>query len=261
MDTTILARKHALFSGAIVVLAAVLAALLFSLTLPRSSEAQAVDPLIRVNPIDVGFGAVEVGTTGDPVRTITIRNTSGGALTLGGINLLGADAGQFSIVNPIPVTGLTLGRDATYDLQVAFSPTTNGTKVADLGFQVLGSGATSPTVNLTGTGTDEPPTNQPGGQGCTIVGTDNGETLTGTPGQDIICGLGGGDKINGLRANDSLRGGGGNDKIKDTRGKDRLLGQGGRDRLSARDGNRDILKGGKRNDQCAKDKRDRTRSC
>jgi hypothetical protein len=45
---------------------------------------------------------------------------------------------------------------------------------------VVGRGATLPTVDLSGTGVQQPPTNQPGTRGCTIIGTNNGEVLTGT---------------------------------------------------------------------------------
>lgn len=258
MDNTILARKGALVSVA-ALLAVVLAALL--LLAAKPSGAQEVAPVLTVGQTEVGFGAVEVGTTGDPVRTVTVTNTSGTDLVLTGVSILGADAGQFSLVNPLPVGGIALDRDGTYTFDVAFSPTSNGAKVADLGFEVLGGGATLPTVGLTGTGVSEPPASQPGAQGCDIVGTNNGETLTGTPQADVICGLGGADRINGLGANDVLKGGSGNDRMADKVGKDRLLGQGGRDRLNARDGSRgDLLKGGGGKDRAIKDKRDRARS-
>lgn len=258
MDNTILARKGAPVSAAML-LAVVVAMLL--LLAAKPSGAQEVSPILTVGQTEVGFGAVQVGTVGDPVRTITVTNTSGTVLTLAGINILGADAGQFSLVEPLPVGGIALSRDGTYSFDVAFSPTANGTKVANLGFEVLGSGATLPTVGLTGTGTQEPPAGQPGAQGCDIVGTNNGETLTGTPGSDVICGLGGNDRINGLGANDVLKGGAGKDRITDKAGKDRLLGQGGADRLNAKDGKRgDLLKGGGGKDRAVKDKRDRARS-
>lgn len=258
MNDTILARKGALVSGA-VLLAAIIAMLLIVAAKPSGAQEA---PVLSVGQTEVGFGAVQVGTTGDPVRTITVTNTSGTELVLSGISILGADAGQFSLVNPLPVGELIkIGRDGTYSFDVAFSPTTNGTKVANLGFEVVGDGATAPTVGLTGTGVSEPPASQPGAQGCDIVGTNNGETLTGTPGSDVICGLGGADRINGLGANDVLKGGSGRDRITDKAGKDRLLGQGGRDRLNVRDGNRgDLLKGGGGKDRAVKDKRDRARS-
>lgn len=248
-------------AAAVSAITVLLAALLVAFAVAEPSEAQET-PILTVGQTEVGFGAVEVGTTGDPIRTITVRNTSGSRLVLGGVNILGADAGQFSILNPIPAGGVALGRDGTYELRVAFSPTTSGTKTADLGFQVVGSGATLPTVNLTGTGVKEPPQNQPGARGCDIVGTNNGETLTGTPWSDVICGLGGSDKIRGLGANDVLKGGSGSDRMTDKAGKDKLYGQGGRDRLNTRDHHRgDLLGGGGGKDRCAKDKKDRARSC
>ena len=244
-----------------VFLTATLAALLVAYSAAKPSGAQEVTPILTVNPTEVGFGAVEVGTTGDPVRTITVTNTSGALLTIGGIDILGANAGQFSLVEPLPAGGIALDRDGTYTFDVAFRPTSNGVKIADLGFAVVGNGATLPTVGLTGTGMTEPPASQPSAQGCNIVGTNNGETLTGTPGADTICGLGGADRINGLGSNDVLKGGSGNDRITDKAGKDRLLGSSGRDRLNSRDGNRgDLLKGGGGKDRAIKDRGDRARS-
>ena len=260
MNNASVANRGARHTGAIAAaLAATLAALLAVLILAKPSGAQDT-PLITVEPTEVGFGAVEVGTTGDPVRTIYIRNTSGSRLVIGGIDILGANAGDFSIVNP-PLGNITLDRDGTYELQVAFSPTANGTRVAELGFDVVGSGATLPTVNLTGTGTQEPPTNQQGTKGCTIIGTNDGEVLTGTPRRDVICALGGADRANGLGSRDVIRGGSGNDRLTDKAGRDKLLGQRGRDTLIARDGRRgDLLVGGPRRDKAVKDRGDRARS-
>jgi hypothetical protein len=263
MDNLSVGAGGARFRGAAVtVLAATLVALLVLFALAGPSKAQDEQTLVSVGPVDVGFGAVQVGTTGDPVRTIFIRNTSGGQLTLGPVQLLGADAGQFSILNPIPSTGLALDRNGTYELQVDFNPATNGTKVAELGLGVVGGGANLPTVTLTGTGVNEPPNNQPGAQAdCDITGTNQGETLTGTPNPEVICALDGNDKVNGLGGNDVMRGGKGRDRITDRAGKDKLLGQGNRDRLNAKDGRRgDLLKGGGGKDWVKKDKRDRARS-
>jgi Ca2+-binding RTX toxin-like protein len=242
------------------VLAATLASLLTISILAKPSHA--ADPILTVNETDIGFGAVEVGTTGDPVRTITIRNTTGTEVVLGGINLLGTNAGDFALVNPLPVGGVTLDRDGTYSFDVSFTPTANGTRLAELGFDVVGGGATVPTVNLTGTGVNEPPSSQPGVESdCTIIGTNNGERITGTPANDVICSLGGSDRVNGLGGNDRLRGGTGNDRLTDKAGKDKLFGESGKDRMSTRDGKRgDLLVGGSGRDRAAKDKRDKARS-
>jgi Ca2+-binding RTX toxin-like protein len=251
------------FTGRMTILLAAtlvaLAALLAAFVLAKSSEAQETN-IITVGPLDVGFGAVEVGTTSDPVRTIFIRNTSGALLTINDVSILGTNASDFTLVDPIPAGGIVLDRDGEYGLDIEFTPSANGTRVAELTLQVLGGGTNLPTVNLSGTGVNQPPTSQPEAQGCDIVGTNNGETLTGTPNPDVICGLGGNDKINGLGANDVMKGGSGNDRITDKDGKDKLLGQSGKDRLNARDGQGgDLLKGGGSKDRAAKDKKDKAR--
>jgi Ca2+-binding RTX toxin-like protein len=268
--------------GAIAVaLAAALVALVTVFVLAKPSGAQD-NPLITVEPTEVGFGAVEVGTTGDPVRTIYIRNTSGARLEIGGIDILGANAEDFDLVDPLPVGGIILDRDGTYELEVAFTPSANGTRVAELGFNVVGGPGTNvPTVNLSGTGTQEPPTNNPRNRRCTIVGTSSGEVLTGTPRADVICGGGGNDKVNALGGNDTVKGGSGNDRIQSSQGIDRLNGGAGADRITDKAGRRgdrlfgqggtdvlnakdrrggDLLVGGSERDRAFKDRGDRVRS-
>ena len=77
---------------------------------------------------------------------------------------------------------------------------------------------------------------------CTIKGTNNGETLIGTPGRDVICARGGDDTISGLEGNDLIRAGAGDDKVGGGSGNDLVFGQDGDDRLFGRDGN-DTLRG------------------
>ena len=90
---------------------------------------------------------------------------------------------------------------------------------------------------------------------CTISGTSPvGETLNGTPGDDVICGGKGGDTINGLGGNDILRGNNGKDQLYGGEGNDELLdnndpgllaGNGGNDRLV---GTHSTLQGGQGHD-------------
>src|SRR4051794_3348894 len=54
----------------------------------------------------------------------------------------------------------------------------------------------------------------------TILGTDLGEQLRGTPGRDVIAGLGGDDEIIGSLGNDIICGGPGADMIHGGRGND-----------------------------------------
>lgn len=258
MDKTILARKHALFSGAIVVLALTLAALLVALVAARPSEAA---ESITIDPSNIGFGAVTLSADAQ-TRTVTITNNGLAAITIGSIDysgLPGTEIGTFeTLIGP---GGLLVGAGQTATLDVDFDPATTGFKQATgtikdlLGVEIVG----APTLVVSGTGVTTQPAGAP--SDCTIVGTNSGERLTGTSGKDVICALGGADRVFGRGSGDIERGGSGNDLISDKMGRDKLLGQGGKDRLNARDGGRDLLKGGGRNDRCAKDKRDRTRSC
>jgi Ca2+-binding RTX toxin-like protein len=96
------------------------------------------------------------------------------------------------------------------------------------------------------------PTVSLAGHGCTIIGTNDGEVLTGTLGRDVICARGGADRANGLGSKDIIRGGPGNDHLVD---------KAGRDTLNAKDGERgDVLVGGPRRDRAFKDRGDRARS-
>jgi Ca2+-binding RTX toxin-like protein len=80
-----------------------------------------------------------------------------------------------------------------------------------------------------------------------ILGTAGNDTITGTPGDDIICGLGGNDTLNGLGGNDVLVGGPGNDILRGGGGNDVLFGGPGDDTLIGSGGN-DVLVGGQGTD-------------
>ena len=89
-----------------------------------------------------------------------------------------------------------------------------------------------------------------------IEGTNKGERIIGTGGDDIINSAGGADRvlgrdgddtIDGGNGNDSLIGGDGNDVITGGRGRDRILGQSGDDTINGGVGNDRIL-GGSGND-------------
>lgn len=84
------------------------------------------------------------------------------------------------------------------------------------------------------------------GRVATIVGTNRGERLRGTPGPDVIVGgrgsdtilgRGGKDVICGNGGNDSISGGRRSDEISGGRGIDTLYGGGGRDHLRGNSGN------------------------
>ena len=108
-----------------------------------------------------------------------------------------------------------------------------------------------------------PPVTHPECRGleATIVGTDAGETITGTDevdvivagagddrvrsltGNDVVCGGAGRDRISGGSGFDKLQGEAGNDRLNGGTGRDKLFGQAGKDRLKGA-GGRDTCRGG-----------------
>ena len=78
---------------------------------------------------------------------------------------------------------------------------------------------------------------------CTIMGTEDSETLTGTSGDDVICGLGGDDTINAGGGDDVIKAGAGDDTVLAGAGDDTIFGETGNDTIDSGAGN-DIARGG-----------------
>ncbi|MEM7275689.1 MAG: ExeM/NucH family extracellular endonuclease, partial [Actinomycetota bacterium] len=78
---------------------------------------------------------------------------------------------------------------------------------------------------------------------ATMVGTDRGERIFGTPGDDVIVALGGNDTVFGRGGNDTICLGDGDDKAFGGVGDDTIFGENGKDRLSGQAGD-DTLDGG-----------------
>ena len=268
MNRSISATGGARFTGRMTVLLAAtllaLASLLAAFVLAKSSGAQT--QTITVNPSEVGFGAVEVSASPE-TRAISIKNTGDTTLVIGGVDISGTDAGDFSLATTIdPLNGLSVGAGDAVTLDVNFDPATAGAKEATLTLKnLLGQAIPgAPQINVSGTGVTVAPT----APGCDIVGTDNGETLTGTPDDEVICALGGNDQVNGLGGSDTLRGGRGKDRLVDTTASrsptnpsapeaDKLFGETGRDRINSKDGDgADMVNGGPQRDRIRKDKGD-----
>jgi Ca2+-binding RTX toxin-like protein len=301
MNSSILARDDVRFMGiSAVMLTATLAAMLAIFALAKPSGAQEAPPLtLTVDPTRVDFGTV---VTDDRVvgsvvtRQITITNQGSTPITIGGVNLT-ADAGEIlDFTTNIGPDGLTVaGNGGQQTFEVSFDPSAVGARDAvlelldDSSGDVIGLldpngnplvddlGNTINGVVLTGTGVAPSPTPA---ANCTIVGTNDGETLRGTPGRDVICALGGRDTIKPLGGNDKVIGGRGNDVVRSSAGRDtlnggigadrltdkagrrgdRLYGKSGKDTLNAKDGRRgDLLNGGPRRDRAFKDKGDITK--
>jgi Ca2+-binding RTX toxin-like protein len=83
---------------------------------------------------------------------------------------------------------------------------------------------------------------------ATMVGTNVGEFIEGTSGDDVIVALGGNDRVWGMGGNDIICGGPGNDKLYGGTGNDDLEGGDGKDRLFGQRGD-DALLGGPKPDR------------
>jgi protocatechuate 3,4-dioxygenase beta subunit len=100
-----------------------------------------------------------------------------------------------------------------------------------------------------------------GGGSDIIVGGPGNDTLNGGGGSDILKGSGGNDSLNGGGASDLLIGGGGTDTLSGGPGDDVLQGGGGNDRLFGNGGD-DLLNGGRGSDVCRGGPgRDRSKKC
>lgn len=98
--------------------------------------------------------------------------------------------------------------------------------------------------------------------GCTKVGTNGENVLTGGRRNDVLCGLGGKDFLHADGGNDVLRGGSGPDTLVASTGADRAKGDGGRDRIFVVDGfDNDRVSGGAGFDRCYVDAGDSRIGC
>ncbi len=82
---------------------------------------------------------------------------------------------------------------------------------------------------------------------ATITGTDAGERLKGTRGDDTINAMGGPDKVRGLAGNDTIGGGAARDHLRGDRGNDTINGDDGNDHMRGGSGD-DTQDGGAGND-------------
>ena len=102
---------------------------------------------VTVTPSSLNFGVITVGRSGK-AKTVTVTNLGSTSLTINGITLSGANAGDFSQTN---TCGSGLAGGATCTVTVTFTPTAVGARAATL--NVNDSDPAGPqTVSLTGTG-------------------------------------------------------------------------------------------------------------
>ena len=128
-------------------------------------------PDISVSPVSFDFGSVNVGSTSAP-RTFTISNAGDTDLVIGTISITGTDASEFSIQND-NCSGQTIAPSDTCTVDVVFSPTSAGSKSANLSIPSNDPDENPVNIALSGTGAsifDTGPGTYP-----SIMGTHKGE--------------------------------------------------------------------------------------
>ena len=103
---------------------------------------------VQLAPTSVAFGNQTVGVK-SASRTITLTNEGNAAVSITGISITGANAGDFAETN---TCGSTVAAGAQCAIQVTFTPLQKGKRTANVSVSDNGGGSPQ-TVVLTGTGT------------------------------------------------------------------------------------------------------------
>ena len=198
------------------------------------------------SPRSVGIRGVKTSEIGSVSAVLNIEIKKG-ATTLYGPKTLSQFFAESSGPNGIPLSSINPGNATIYTFKVTFQPSagnqfqqTNVVFDLKMGLSIVLPPACEQ-INLL----PNP-----------IIGTSKAETLTGTPGNDLIMGLEGADKINGNGGDDCILGGSGADSINGNNGNDILVGGRGADSIKGENGDdhlignedADTLDGGNGND-------------
>jgi hypothetical protein len=107
-----------------------------------------VSSTVTLSSTSLTFPSQVVGTT-STAQTVTLSNIGSSALTISGITVTGANAGDYAQTNNC---GSTVAAGGSCTINVTFKPTATGTRTASL--SIADSAAGSPqSIGLTGTGT------------------------------------------------------------------------------------------------------------
>jgi subtilase family serine protease len=114
---------------------------------PQSVSLTGSGTVVVLSPVNLSFGSLPVGTT-SKAQTVTLSNKGTSALSLSSLQIVGADAADFSKTTTCS-TSLTAAKSCT--VTVSFKPRAKGARAATLQFSDNG-GASPQTVALAGTG-------------------------------------------------------------------------------------------------------------
>jgi dienelactone hydrolase len=102
---------------------------------------------VKLVPAELNFGTVRVNTS-SPAQTVVLTNTGSSTLSITGVNITGADPGDFSQTN---TCGASVGAGNACNINVTFKPTTTGSRDAKISISD-GSSDSPQVVSLSGTG-------------------------------------------------------------------------------------------------------------
>ncbi len=110
-------------------------------------------PVVTLAPTALTFASQNVGTPSAP-QSVTLTNTGNATLTITGVSLTGANAGDFSQTNTCPAS---LAANANCAISVTFKPTAGGARTASVSIADNATGSPQ-AVALSGTGAATTPT-------------------------------------------------------------------------------------------------------
>ena len=120
-----------------------------SLGSPQTVPVKGTGSVVKLSA-NLSFGDVPVGTTSPP-QNITLTNVGTTALSIYGITLTGADAGDFAQTN---TCGSSVAAGASCTISVTFTPSATGSRAAAVSISDNGTGTkATQEVQLSGTGT------------------------------------------------------------------------------------------------------------
>ena len=108
-------------------------------------------PVVTLSPTSLSFGSQLTGTT-SAAQPVILTNSGTAPLTISGFGLTGTNVGDFAKTNTCPAATATLAAGASCTLSVTFTPSSTGTRTANL--SITDNAVGSPqAVLLGGTGT------------------------------------------------------------------------------------------------------------
>ena len=113
-------------------------------------------PTVGVSPASLTFANQTISTT-SAAQTVTVTNYGPGALTISTIAVTDTNAGDFSQTTTCPLSPAALSVSASCTINVTFTPTALGSRIASVTITDSGNGSPR-SVSLSGTGVTAAPT-------------------------------------------------------------------------------------------------------